>query len=71
MLALEHKQCTDERKGKSMLNRKRQEKNIKAAETHRMNMQKNLQRRLEAARASGNEALIQQLEAEANYIGLN
>ena len=54
-----------------MLNRKRHQRNVQAAETHRLNMQKNLQRRLEAARASGNEALIQQLEAEANYIGLN
>jgi hypothetical protein len=54
-----------------MLNRKRQEKAIKIAETHRMNLQKNIQRRLEAARATGDEALIRQLEAEANYIGLN
>jgi len=54
-----------------MLNRKRQQKNLQTAETHRLNMQKNLQRRLESARASGNEALIQQLQAEANYIGLN
>ncbi len=54
-----------------MLNRKRQEKSIKVSETHRMNLQKNIQRRLEAARAIGDEALIRQLEAEANYIGLN
>ncbi len=54
-----------------MLNRKRQEKAVKVSETHRVNLQKNLQRRLEAARSSGNEALIRQLEAEAEYIGLN
>lgn len=54
-----------------MLNRKRQEKATKLAETHRMNLQKNIQRRLEAARVTGDEALIRQLEAEANYIGLN
>lgn len=71
LLELELKQCIRERRGKSMLNRKRQQKNLQTAETHRLNMQKNLQRRLESARASGNEALIQQLQAEANYIGLN
>ena len=54
-----------------MLNRKRQEKVTKLAETHRVNLQKNLQRRLDAARAIGDEALIRQLEAEASYIGLN
>ncbi len=54
-----------------MLNKKRQEKTAKISETHRMNLQKNLQRRLEAARSSGNEALVRQLEAEAEYIGLN
>ena len=54
-----------------MLNRKNREKAIKVAETHRANMQKNLQRRLDAARSSGNEDLVRQLEAEASYIGLN
>ncbi len=38
------------------------------ASTHRENLQKNLQRRMEAARARGDEALLRMLEAEANYI---
>lgn len=54
-----------------MLNRKRQEKVTKVVETHQMNLHKNLQRRLEAARASGDENLLRQLEAEASYLGLN
>jgi len=36
--------------------------------THRDNLQKRLNRRLEAARARGDEALISLLEAEANYL---
>lgn len=58
-------------KEKSMLNKKRQEKSTKVSETHQMNLQRNLQRRMDAARASGDENLLRQLEAEANYIGLN
>jgi hypothetical protein len=54
-----------------MLNKKRQEKVTQAAETHRDTLKKNLQRRLEAARANGNETLVHQLEAEASYLGLN
>ena len=50
------------------MNRNRQETRTKVADTHRVNLQKNLERRLEAARASGNEDLIRMLEAEANYI---
>ncbi|BAW95943.1 hypothetical protein NIES970_08620 [[Synechococcus] sp. NIES-970] len=38
--------------------------------THRENLKRNLQYRLEAARNSGNAHLIQQLEAEAQYLGL-
>lgn len=38
-----------------------------AAETHRHNIQKSLQHRLEVARAKGDETLIRQLEAEINY----
>lgn len=52
-----------------MLNKVRQEKAMKASQTHRVNLQKNLQRRLEVARANGDENLVRQLEAEANYIG--
>lgn len=36
---------------------------------HHDNLRQNIQRRLEAARAKGDEALIRQLEAEADYIG--
>ncbi len=50
------------------MNRNRQESRSQVADTHRANLQKNLERRLEAARASGNEALVRMLEAEASYI---
>lgn len=53
-----------------MVNKNRQEKLTNVSETHRMNLRKNLQRRLEAARANGDENLVRQLEAEASYIGL-
>ncbi len=46
----------------------RHENPIKIAETHRDNLQKNLQRRLDAARANGDEKLVRQLEIEAQYI---
>lgn len=39
----------------------------KASETHRTNIQKSLEHRLEVARAKGDETLIRQLEAEYNY----
>jgi len=39
------------------------------AQTHRDNLRENLQRRMDAARAKGDEALLQQLAAEAEYIG--
>lgn len=35
---------------------------------HRDNLRDNLQRRLEAARARGNDELVRQLEAEADYL---
>ncbi|WP_168192353.1 hypothetical protein [Chroococcidiopsis sp. TS-821] len=38
-----------------------------AAETHRANIQKSLEHRLQVAKAKGDEKLIQQLEAEKNY----
>lgn len=50
------------------MNKNRQETRTRIAETHRANLQKNLQRRLEAARAKGDEHLIRLLEAEANYL---
>ncbi|WP_071515424.1 hypothetical protein, partial [Geitlerinema sp. PCC 9228] len=39
----------------------------KAAQTHQQNVQRYLQRRIEAARARGDEKLVKILEAEANY----
>ena len=53
------------------MNKNRQETLKKAASSYRQNLQKNLERRLESARAAGNERLIRQLEAEANYLHLN
>lgn len=47
----------------------RQEAVKKAAQAHRDSLQKSLQRRLEAARAKGDETLVRQLEAEAKYLG--
>lgn len=53
----------------SLMNRNRQEILTKAAQAHRASLQKNLQRRLEAARAKGDQNLIRLLEAEAEYLG--
>jgi hypothetical protein len=39
----------------------------KAAETHRANIQRSLEHRLQVARTQGDENLIRQLEAEQNY----
>ncbi|BAU07330.1 MULTISPECIES: arginine synthesis PII-interacting regulator PirA [Fischerella] len=41
----------------------------KARETHRENIRRSLQHRLEVARAKGDENLIRQLEAEMRYFG--
>jgi hypothetical protein len=38
--------------------------------THRENLKRNLQYRLDAARNAGNEYLVRQLEAEAQYLGI-
>ncbi len=51
----------------SIMNRNRQDNLKKAAAAHRDNIQKNIQHRLEIARSKGDESLIRQLEAEANY----
>ncbi|MGB5959334.1 MAG: hypothetical protein WBG73_01645 [Coleofasciculaceae cyanobacterium] len=42
-----------------------------AAAAHRVNLQKNLEHRIEVARANGDEALVRQLEQEASYLNLN
>ena len=49
------------------MNRNRQQLAKQAAEAHRVNIQKNIQHRLEVAKAQGDETLIRQLEAELNY----
>jgi hypothetical protein len=49
--------------------RNRQEVMTQLSETHRENLRRNLHRRIEAARASGDENLVRLLEAESNYIG--
>jgi hypothetical protein len=51
------------------MDKNRQQIMTQAAQAHRETLRKNLQRRLEAARVKGDEALIRQLEAEAQYIG--
>ncbi|MEA5503748.1 hypothetical protein VB735_11625 [Halotia wernerae UHCC 0503] len=40
-----------------------------AKEAHRQNIQRSLQHRLQVAKASGDERLIRQLEAEIKYFG--
>lgn len=51
------------------MNKNRQQLIAQTTQAHRENLRKNLQRRLEVARAQGNESLIRQLEAEASYLG--
>lgn len=53
------------------MNRNRQETIKKAALNYRQSLKKNLELRLESARAAGNEKLVRQLQAEANYLHLN
>ncbi len=52
------------------MNRNLRAKAKEAAVAHRQTLQKNLEHRLEVARAKGDEALIRQLEAEAHYLHL-
>lgn len=49
----------------------RQETFKKAALSYRQSLRRSLELRLESARATGNDKLIRQLEAEANYLHLN
>ncbi len=51
------------------INRRNQLKNTAAA-THRENLRRSLEHRLEVARTNGDEKLVQQLEKEANYLHL-
>jgi hypothetical protein len=45
----------------------RQQRKLEALRTHRLSIQKSLHRRLEVARAKGNETLVRQLQTEAEY----
>ena len=54
----------------SMMNNKRQQTLRNAHSSHRESMRRSLNIRLEAARAKGNQKLIDQLEAEAKYLHL-
>lgn len=49
------------------MNRNREQIVRQTAEAHRQNLQRNVQRRLEVARAKGDETLVRQLEAELNH----
>ncbi|MDJ1184768.1 arginine synthesis PII-interacting regulator PirA [Roseofilum casamattae] len=49
------------------MNKKRQQLQ-QAAQTHKDNLRKSVQQRLEVARAKGDVSLVRQLEAEANYL---
>ncbi|MBP0020772.1 MAG: hypothetical protein J7647_24845 [Cyanobacteria bacterium SBLK] len=54
-----------------MMNNNRKEVLRQAAANHRDSLRKSLQRRMEAARNSGNEQLLKSLEAEAAYLKMN
>lgn len=51
------------------MNKDRQQRLSQAAQLHRVNLRKNLERRLEAAKAKGDESLVRQLESESQYLG--
>lgn len=49
-------------------NRRRRPNATEVAEVHRANLLKNVERRLAAAREKGDDSLVRQLEAEAQYL---
>jgi hypothetical protein len=49
------------------MNDNRQQRRQEAVSTHRLNIQKSLEHRLQVARAKGDENLLRQLEAESKY----
>jgi hypothetical protein len=53
-----------------IMNKNSQEILKQAIRTHRENLRQSLQHRLEVARASNNDRLVRQLEAEAAYLHL-
>lgn len=54
----------------SIMNKNRQQMVTEAARAHRESLRRNLQHRLEVARAQGNDKLVRQIEAEAAYLHL-
>jgi hypothetical protein len=54
----------------SIMNKNRQQMITEAARAHRESLRRNLQHRLEVARAQGNDKLVRQIEAEAAYLHL-
>ncbi|MEB3308621.1 MAG: hypothetical protein VKJ02_00140 [Snowella sp.] len=52
------------------MNKNRQQTLTQAAIAHQESLRKNLQHRMELARAAGNDNLLRQLEAEAAYLHL-
>lgn len=53
------------------MNKNRQEILKQAAVSHRESLKRSLEHRLEVARASGDERLVRQLEAEASYLHMH
>jgi hypothetical protein len=49
------------------MNNNRAEAARKAEEAHKQNLQKNVEKRLKAAKSKGDENLVRQLEAEQAY----
>lgn len=45
----------------------KQQRSREAVQTHRQNIHRSLQHRLEVARAKGDENLVRQLQAESEY----
>lgn len=52
------------------MNTQRQQILSQAASSHRESLRRSLERRMEAARNRGDQKLLRQLEAEANYLRL-
>jgi hypothetical protein len=50
-----------------MVSQNKRQAITQARETHRLNIQKSLEHRLQVAKIQGNEQLINQLEAEIKY----
>lgn len=53
------------------MNKNHLNKSQNTAATHRASLKKNLEHRLEVARAQGDENLIRMLEQEASYLHLD